>query len=453
MTSNNSSIIDNYIFIQDKHNVSAKRVSKKFRKNGYRNAFTNIFSTPVDYFESFNTYLDSYKIKSPLGILIDSNVPVYNIAFLPPPPLKWDVLFLECDISKYHFTNQNNNIYWCKVESEASGNFVINFDSISKIKTLIKDHKIRDWTKFFNTVTTSTECFCVTQYFFSENTKQYNRLPIEDLKAKNLSHDGRVSLLKNYNEQYSEILRNAMQTVNISTRLLSHNSVDNSLLPKVSLISVVEDTQTFFRTVYSFLKLNYPSDKLELIIVDCCNAEKVLKNVLPNDSRIKMINLNKKPEATNNILSNELQLGYKLNMGIKYSSHELVCHFFENTLYHFSFKDLIVHYLLSGKDCVMSCDTGIYNRQTKKSYNDNTPSMSTMLYSKLFWKAKSFDDSEIDKKCLLYKFIHSRTRCISWVPFTYMGFVVTEFTNIEDKQELEVDLYTLVDSKLQSVIF
>ena len=49
------------------------------------------------------------------------------------------------------------------------------------------------------------------------------------------------------------------------------------MLPSISIICIISDIPKFIHLLHTFLKLDYPIDKLELIVIDHLNIEKKIK--------------------------------------------------------------------------------------------------------------------------------------------------------------------------------
>ena len=193
------------------------------------------------------------------------------------------------------------------------------------------------------------------------------------------------------------------------------------------------------------MRLDYPRHLLELVIVDDTNSEKELN--LPEDSRLRLINIDNKTGSS-------LPLGYKLNAGIKHSSNELIMNFFDTSNYNLNLREIISHFILSGKDCVISKDIGIYNKSDSTSCVISMPDLSNCVYTKKFWSRYAFE--EVSHKfyinCdLMYKWIASRVNEVSFIPFVYMSFKLKFVDDVLffENSKLTLDLSKLVDKKIK----
>jgi hypothetical protein len=270
--------VHNYLFITGENVVNAKRLKRKFNRKKIKHFMDEKHSRSFEHDIPKLLYNHILTTKKKLGrnkpdcigLLTDNNVILYNsLLRLPPSPQKWDILCCESTIDEYDYKNSNNNIYWCAASIKSSRHFIINWNSIDKILPILKRvHNFTDLIKELNTL----QLFTITQYNLSEPIKDQGDL--STIKLNKLSID---TLVSDYNKRTSHI-----------------KDSDYTLLPKISLICPATTTDAFFHTLYSFMKIDYPRDSLQLIVVDDQNLEKKLKGFLPDDSRIKIINISVK---------------------------------------------------------------------------------------------------------------------------------------------------------------
>ena len=191
----------------------------------------------------------------------------------------------------------------------------------------------------------------ITQSFFSEKIDHFIHFPYDKYNCKKTLQTDKNNILLNHSQTAFNKLKllniNPLDwnnTINyfdskLSTKTPSEKYV---ILPSISIICIISDAPKFIHLLHTFLKLNYPIDKLELIVVDHLNIEKKLKNVIPNDKRIKIINIQNKTTITDPKI---LPLGYLLNLGIKYSSNNLIFNFFSKLCFiHITF---LIFFILS----------------------------------------------------------------------------------------------------------
>lgn len=337
------------------------------------------------------------KVNKGIGVLFENNVIEYDITILPPIPNNYDILCLESNILEYDYTFCEN-IYWNKTKIKNSGNFVINFNSIGKIIDILFNVQTLD--EFFNKIN-ELELYSINQYQLSKR----NTLELEFKNAYEISKS-KIDIIK-----------------------------DDSL-PKVSLICPFTSIELFFHTLITFLKLDYPKEKLELIIIDDTNSEKKMN--LPEDKRIRLINLNKKSE------DECISIGYKLNLGIKYSSNDIIFHLFDSNNYIISnFKRNIINFLYNQKDVLLSNNTGEYPHKIS-----HIPDLANFIYLKKFWNVYSFEDTENNQIDLINKFLSHRTNCVRTLDFSKMSFKIKN-NEMNDNLNEEIKMEELVDDTLK----
>lgn len=436
-------LVDQYLLIYSGNSLSqeAKRIKKKFRKNWRGTELTTVGTE--NFIENGHLLLGEHirqlkrlgkfnKCQS-IGVIVDCNKTIDNITLVPPPPLEWDILCLQSDIHKYNFEDANNSIYWCKSHVNSTYNFVINAASVKAVEACIGESK--NWNEFTDKLNTQIKLFSMARHLgMSENISQPQTLL--DVKLNNVTANFET-VVAEFDKMYNSNTLNEEQRWNV--------------LPKISLVSVLHDTNKFFHLLYTFLKLDYPREKLELIIVDDCDGEKRLKNVLPNDSRIKIVNITKKSGDK----GVGFTLGYKLNMGVKYASHHIIYHFLEGNVYLTNhFTRLVKYFIMSPNNtpALFSLDTAIESgTENETGVIRKLPDLGNAMYVKNYWKVNTFDDTVNDTNVLMYKFLTNRLRSAEYLPFLYFSFKCSDKSNFqasETDNKLPFKLSKLIPNEL-----
>jgi len=431
METNNSNFIDpvvlsKYLFVRNDiptHNT--KRIKRRLHKRNIGQLVTEqkyndfpIQGTGLlfDFLFQLKTHTKCPAKMPAIGFLSDQNTVTEDIHIIPPPPAAYDILCLQSDINEYIWEDTMNSMYWCRTKVNDSQHFVINTQSIERILPILKASKT--WCDFMTKANENLQIYTITQYMLSQPTDAESN----PIKKRNLLPD--KALVSMFDQSFQNLTAEQKYTS----------------LPAVSLVCVITNTDQFFHTLYCFLKLEYPREKLELIMVDDIDAEKRLKGSLPNDSRIKIVNLSGQ-KATN-----EIPLGYKYNMGVKYASHDIIYHFADTQHYYIDkFTDLIKCLVMSGKDCIVSVDSAFWN--TSDSTVDKSLCLDNMLYTKNFWKVSSFENKQTQANLLINKYIRHRIDTVGFLPFLYFGFRYTE--TALHPTPLPFDLRNTVNNTLQ----
>lgn len=424
--------INNYLYTTIKssleHESSFKRCKKKLMKKYAWKKFThkeveniNDYPTEIHNYLKENLKINKNKNNGHVGILLDNCIiTTVDITILVNIPEKWDILCLNSDISKYIWNDKENNIYWNKTIINDSKNFVINSNAIKKILDISKECK--NWENFIKNLNESCNIYTVNGSLLSEKTDSYIHFANEKYSSKTTSELEKKRMLEENEICYIKKLQNMPKNLLNLDNLKRVKITNLDLLPHVSLICPFTDKDRFFNIIYTFLKLDYPKEKLELVVIDPSTSDKYLKKMLPEDSRIKILNIGNKNE--NQIDITQISLGYMLNLGVKYAKHDLICHFFDSNCYVWqSFTEIIKNYLLSNHDLMISCDTGFL---TKNGISEkcNIPDISNMIYKKSFWKVLPFNSTETNRYRLIYKFLYNRVSCITQLPFVLWSFML-----------------------------
>jgi hypothetical protein len=348
-----------------------------------------------------------------IGVLNDSicvnNSDVSKLLSIMTVPKEWDILCLKSDIKSYNFKNTNNNIYWTSCSINNSHHFIINSNSIYKIVGYLKESV--DWADF---ISKTNNC----KVFTMNNT--------------NIKYDSNIS-----NEsQFRDIFSDKSKSV-----LLFNNSENGvSELPKISLVCLLDNIDKFFHNIYCFLKLPYPKDKLELVILDIIGCEKKLRRILPDDDRIKIYGM---PN------DNKYGIGYYLNTCIKYTTGDVIYHFFNDSHYFASnFNTIIRLFLGTDKDILLAKDTSMLLNKDE-SYLNKTPSLGNMVYKRDFWKTRVFDYIENNTNMILYKYLEDRWDCVAWLPSLYFSFTPVDKIENDNFDKLPFSLEKMIEVSLK----
>jgi len=491
-----------YLFIGGKDSDNTKKIKKYLKKKNLIQNFE--ISTKDTFVESLKEFLvdnlksNKSKSESPLVVLCDTNnLVVKDAVYIPGTPNgDWDILYLEYDAQQFDYKSEQNTSYWCKMTAIDSGHFVVNPKSIRKVLSVLKEPTTRTRNDFFKCLNEkSLGTFGIKHLQYSDNKFNYIRFPSERFDSKNTSLSEKRSILKEYSKSAFVKLQQNVQDIKecdyakyIDTFERSYSRLSEnerySILPEISFICIVTDTERLADTLYSYFKLNYPRDKTELIIVDDVHKrdDPRINSLLPKDQSIKYINIFKESNSDTNGLipsdpedhqedpnnqdtqssntqsdtkgttrSREARAygeryphGYKLNIGMKYTSYSIVCHLFDtNTYFVDAFRNILKCFIMSGKDLLISGDMAEYDNHTEKSYLTNVPDISNMIYRKDFWNIYNFEQSIGDSNILIHKWICFRKQCVAKLPFMHWSFKISnsdEYTHYRSRKSFNYNL-------------
>jgi hypothetical protein len=315
------------------------------------------------YLEKFKKIIKSHSSNDSVGIVCD-NVYLFGDQYsLPDFPNQWSVLFNNYTIKSYDYKNEYNNTYWVSSKTLTSYDFILHHSIIQNLKEHLD--KFDKWSELLVFLNTYENTFTLTQYPLSEKND------------------------KIYNEE-SELCDSEIEQVSCLDLFNSYPIKQrNELLPSISLICPLTSSEFMSNVIFSFLKLNYPRHKLELLIVDTKNSDKEIKKLLPDDSRIKLIKIDNVGKD-----KDDVSLGYMFNTAVKYGSKELIAVYLDNIVYNSDYLfNLVTSFLMSKAE-------GIYS------------SIETLIFTKSLWKTMSFVENTNNKKELLYNFLYMRTNVV-----------------------------------------
>ena len=433
-----SVFVEKNLFLNNPDTLNSKRIRRYLKKNKLQIFFSNkhyksdfnicATSALMNFLIDTKHILKNKKLEDRLeyiGILTDHVHIKNNICILPKLPRTWDIVCLDNDITSYNFKNENNNTFWTSTKIADSRNFVLNVRYIDTIIDILK--RTKTWVEFMEELRImNTEIFSMTKYNLSIRMDNWC-----ENDNKKICHDKFSNTLSQIQTTNYTNLVNQFET----KFKMMKPELKSKLFPSVTLLCIAKDKDSVVQSICSFMKLNYPRDKLELLIMDDNNFEKSIREIIPNDTRIKIIKIDNKSSKE------ECPLGYKLNMGVKYASHQIIFHLFDTNIYFLkNFENLIKCFVMSGKDVLMSRDTAYLNNSISKMSD-----LSNMIYTKNFWNTFEFDNNQSDEFVLLTKFLLFRINCANFLPFVYFSIKNREPSNIENLQELPFNLTELLE--------
>ncbi len=350
--------IDEFFIFIDKKNLSkTKKLLKKKIKHPYmKYYFCHDSSRMLSEFKMF--------VKKSKGLVGFINMNMTHLendcSLLPEIPNDASILTLEGIVEKYNYNVTDNSIFWTNSQIKSSFHFIL---TQTGIKELMNIKKLEDLFK-------STKIYNLTQQKMSQRINNENCLTVPHSK-------------------------------------LSEKCLDK--YPSVTLITVLNDENTFFLTILLFLKLRYSGDMEWLIVDDKKSAQKFLPK---DDKRIKIIDID------NSEINYSFE--YKLNLAAKYATNEIICNFLQDYIYFPTFlNDIIPHFIYSFKDCVYSNMLFTYDTKGQKTYEKNSTDYGMCIYLKNFWKQSSFSSD-------FNTFINSRLELCDNINSIFWGFKLNE---------------------------
>ena len=204
-------------------------------------------------------------------------------------------------------------------------------------------------------------------------------------------------------------------------------------LPNISIITLLRGEQEFIPLIKdNFNKFDYPSDKLELVIVD--DGKDSLIDHFLDDDRILYLHLTDKeisgflekiefPNDKEKILWNyqsrtkRLPNGFKRDYGVGMSSHDLMFHMDYDTSYHTGAIGRKLRYMKQNKvDCVYNSSIlchDFHSKDYSKLYKSEAPYNiyeGTLLHTKEYWSNGGFKWADISNEGRFFSDNHGQQR-------------------------------------------
>jgi hypothetical protein len=256
------------------------------------------------------------------------------------------------------------------------------------------------------------------------------RLPIEDLEANEQLVVSKpiqsVTPIDGY-DQLDELIVNSQdiqevkQEIKDGSLIVKVKQFEDDQLPPVSIVTVTRNRKHLFdMPIRNFTRFEYPSDRLEWVIVDDSDLpDQNLIDLLPNDSRIKYLRvvrknrhqMNQKRKKSNDdrLVQREtvflnrgenlpLDIGRKRNLGVRHASHDFICMMDDDDYYYplSIYSRIAIMLSYPEYSCVGVTDLDVYDIDRHSCARFQSPHLSeaSMAFVRQFWIERPFPEQE-----------------------------------------------------------
>ena len=328
-------------------------------------------------------------------------------------PKDWKMLYLGYNIQKILETDYDNieNKRWVKMSCLAMHCYIIHKSSYKEIIELIKDEKepIDVYIKKYHY---NLKCYGI-QPMLADQEVSYSDIEKCIIKYKLPSVNDLIPI-----DKLPYIIDNG-------NYILKLKNISDDDLPNISLLTTTKNNKSQFKlAIFCFQNIDYPQNKIEWIIVDDSNNGDNLKDILPNDNRIRYIKLN-----TNKNIS----IAMKRNLCVKKSKYKCLLFFNDSDYYYpFSIKSR-VKTLISNQNkkligCSEVCSYNIYDNFYSYNSKQTSYNIGSMTFWKSFWIERSFKHNDCSQ------FIYKRKKECGLIPFQYIMMNIEYKSNNENKK-------------------
>ena len=161
-------------------------------------------------------------------------------------------------------------------------------------------------------------------------------------------------------------------------------------LPPISLLTLVHNRKSFFPlAIKNFISFHYPPELIEWVIIDDSRSSECVKELVPNDGRIKYF-----------YLDTPINLGSKRNMSVRKASNDILLIMDDDDYYPpESIARRVNYHLQSQKECVCSTILGCFEINKYISMINVPPhqlafedriSEASLLFTRSFWERQPF---------------------------------------------------------------
>lgn len=353
--------------------------------------------------ETLLIFEDDVKFKRPL-------TPLKNV------PEDWDMLYLGGTV---HRVINKDNPNWYRVMTWTTHGYIINLTNQKLIDAILDaenyDKEIDRY--YMEKIHKDFNCY------MSNPMIAIQKQDYSDIEGRMVNYD--------FMEQTLEGLRTPEHEIIDGNYVLKLPNYNESQLPKVSIITPTYNRRKLFSmAIRNFENFNYPSEKIEWIIIDDTPEENYdgLDDILPIDDRIKYLRVKN--------TENKLTVAHKRNIGADKATGEIIIHMDDDDYYPpesiISRVKVLMKYASQEIYCVGSTLIGTYDLVSGKSSmsSDGPISLSeaSMAYTRKFWRSKGFDSSVVRGEHK--SFMEGRLQHIMDIPYSFILIGVNHNNNV-----------------------
>lgn len=422
----------------------------------------------IDVWKSFL----KYKRGNNLVVFEDDSKLLVTRLMIPPPPSKWNMLYLGGNIQRAIADEETDkSIHWKRVCTLMTHAYIANKETVKEL--------LDQSTEYFKSckeggvsVLPIDQWLC-TQYHPNKNVyisipdRVIQRDDYSDTRNQFITFNQQLTARANFNgetgniadqidadeSQLTSIPSTPMEIV--TSKDEEGNDCNNCVLklpkiltedlPNVTLITPTHNNHSgFYFVIRNFYKLEYPKEKLTWIIADDSEEGKEVRDLIPsNDPRIKYISCKMGKNSF-------LPISKKINLCMNYvtSQDEVIMHFFDDQYYLPLSVLSRVKVLLANRDsnvkCIGCTEFGVFdivnNRSYQKYYPDANNNKTVMYgpslcYNKSWWDARKFDEDRYVMET--FYFTKGRLRECLQMPYSFVSISLVS----NDPDVTEADRY------------
>jgi hypothetical protein len=299
---------------------------------------------------------------------------------LPEVPVDWDMLYLGGTV---HRIVNRDNPNWTRVMCWTTHAYIVNLTNQKLVDKIMEADKYEGEIDRFYLEHVHKGFNC----YMANPMMAIQKQGFSDIEGQIVNYDFMEKTLEGLlTPEHEEVNGNYV----LKLPVIPYND-----LPKVSIVTPTYNRKNmFYMALRNFENFNYPSNKLEWIIVDDTPDEmEQLDEILPVDDRIKYLKLQGSEY--------KLTVSYKRNIGVEKASNDIIIHMDDDDYYPpesiLARVKSLVKYKEKGIKCVGCSLIGTYDLVSGKSSmsSDGPISLSeaSMAYYKSFWEEKHFDNT------------------------------------------------------------
>jgi hypothetical protein len=364
-------------------------------------------------------------------------------------PDDWDMLYLGGTIKQKIYDEEDYRQYvdfqhreWVRMCCWTTHAYIVNLKNLNLVADLAKafeqDQQLDHY--YVEKIHPKYKCYM-------HNPMLFIQAPgYSDIEHANVNYDFMEKTLEGFANPQHKVLDDG-------SYVLKLDPCEDDDLPNVSIVTITRNRRKLFPiALRNFQNFNYPSQKLEWIIVDdTFDDDLSIHDIIPrSDTRIHYY---RQP------LETPMTISAKRNWGARMATTEYIVHMDDDDYYPpesvLCRVKLLMKYRNLGIQCVGCSRYGTYDVVTNKSSMASDGSLSiseaSMGYVKGFWEERGFDETV--QRGEYWSFIQNRLDKIMDAPYIAVLIALTHKTNFTGDMRKTVDTIQFRDTQQEANYF
>jgi glycosyltransferase involved in cell wall biosynthesis len=355
--------------------------------------------------------------KKCICILEDDAQVIKKNNYIPTLPNDWCMAYLGGTVCQ-RFEEYNDEKQWIRMACWTTHAYLINLENKEFVNAILEMESYpKEIDQFYiDKIHSNYPCYMINPMMILQKSGY------SDIEKSDVNYDFMQYTLKGLQKPMVDIVDDSY--------VLKLPDMSYDELPCVSIVTPTFERRKFFPlALYNFRHFDYPSKKLEWIIIDdSVQDERTIEDIIPKDPRIRYLRI----EGN----KTRLTVGQKRNIGAQYAKYPYIVHMDDDDYYPpesiLARIKTLLKYQQKGIECVGCSEYGIYNliENVSSMASDGPLSLSeaSMAYTKQFWEKQKFVENEIQAE--YRSFMANRFHKCMDIPYEFVLIAMSHNQNL-----------------------